>query len=359
MKRLVVVALLVTDLGGCLYLRNIAQNTAGELDLLSRARPIEEVIKDPNTTLRTALLLAEIPAIKDYGRSYGLQIKNNYSKYTELPYGRPGVVWFVGGADPVQFKSVKYCFPIVGCFPGLGWFDEDEAIQHKEELEAQGYDATVRPASAFSTGGWFTDPVLSTMLGSGDDALPYLANTILHESVHATVLVPDEATFNESLASYVADALTDAWIKRRFGPGSPEELAHTLGQALGKPRTARTLETWLELKKLYDKKLPRAETLAKKAAIIDDLVADLHLRSRPNNATLGESHVYNSGAAPLLEAHRKCGDLRSMILAAKTLTRKDFTKDLQEDLTSIGAIIAQRCQNHLPETGSRRMLPPE
>jgi predicted aminopeptidase len=355
MNRLLVVAIAAQS--GCLYLRNVAQNAAGELDLLARARPIEEVVNDPTTPLRTAMLLAEIPAIKQYGRSYGLNIKKNYSKYTQLEPGKAGVVWFVGGADPVQFKPVQYCFPIVGCFPGLGWFDEDEAIRHKVELEAQGYDATVRPASAFSTAGWFTDPVLSTMLGGGDDALPYLANTILHESVHATIFVPGEASFNESIASYIADALTDAWIARRFGPGSPEDLAHSLGAALGKPRTARTLAAYKELKALYDKKLPRGETLAKKAAIIDDLVADLHLRTRPNNATLGESHVYNGGTAPLLEAHRACGDLGTMIAAAKTLKREDFAKELQEDLTSIGAIIATRCGKRLPPPVKSRPPP--
>src|SRR4029079_16710796 len=158
------------------------------------------------------------------------------------PLGRRAPVWFTSAADPVAFKPRKWCFPIVGCFAGLGWFDEQEAIEFKQELEAQGYDAIVRPASAYSTGGWFPDPVLSTMLGGGNDALPELADVILHESVHATVLVPDEPFFHESFASYIADALTDHWISVRFGPGSPEDLAWTVGQATRLPRTARLLD---------------------------------------------------------------------------------------------------------------------
>jgi predicted aminopeptidase len=331
----------VVMLGGCLMPRYLAQAGYGQLELLAKARPIEKVVNDPNTPLRTAVLLAEIPAIKQYGRSYGLKIKRNYNTYSAL--GRPAAVWFVGAADPVAFKPLKWCFPIVGCFAGLGWFDEDDGVKHKLELEAKGYDAIVRPASAYSTGGWFPDPVLSTMLGGGDDAFPELANVILHESVHATVLVPDQPFFNESLASYVADTLTDHWIIERFGRGSPEELAWTLGQATQLHRVARTLDTYRELKKLYESTVPREQKLVQKTKIIDQLVADLRLRRRPNNASLTEARVYNGGAAALIDAHRACGDLRTMVLAAKTLTRSDFSKTLQDDLAPIGKLIGQRC----------------
>lgn len=341
MKRALLL-LLAAALSGCLMPRYIAQAAYGQLELLSKARPLDEVVRDPNTPTRTAMLLAEIPEIKQYGRSYGLHIKRNYSTYSSL--GRPAAVWFVGAADPVAFKPLKWCFPIVGCFAGLGWFDEDDGVQHKLELEAKGYDAIVRPASAYSTGGWFPDPVLSTMLGGGDDAFPELANVILHESVHATVLVPDEPFFNESLAEYVADTLTDHWIVERFGRGSPEELAWTLGQALHVHRTARTLDTYNQLKKLYESKLSRDEKLKQKAKIIDELVADLRLHRRPNNATLTEARVYNGGAAALIIAHRACGDLRSMIEAGKTLKRSDFAKSLQEDLLPIGKLLGERCQ---------------
>jgi predicted aminopeptidase len=335
-------ALLLLALAGCgLMPRYLAQASYGQLQLLTKARPIDEVVRDPETPTRTAMLLAEIPAIKQYGRSYGLNIKRNYSSYSAL--GRPAAVWFVGAADPVAFRPLKWCFPIVGCFAGLGWFDEQDAIEHKIELDKKGYDTIARPASAYSTGGWFTDPVLSTMLGGGDDAFPELANVILHESVHATVLVPDEPFFNESFASYVADALTDHWIDTRFGRGSPEELAWTLGQATYLPRTARMLAAYKDLKQLYDSKLPREQKLVEKAKVIDALVADLRLRRRPNNATLTEVRVYNGGAAALVDAHRACGDLRKMVLAGKTLTRKDFQKTLQDDLKPIAKLLGERC----------------
>ncbi|TMQ25068.1 MAG: hypothetical protein E6J90_06745 [Deltaproteobacteria bacterium] len=345
----VVAALVVAP--GCLMTRYLAQAAHGQLDLLGKARPIEQVVRDPSTPVRTAALLAEIPAIKQYGRSYGLSIQRNYSTYSAL--GRPAAVWFVGAADPVAFKPLRWCFPIAGCFAGLGWFDEDDGVAHKLELEAQGYDAIIRPAAAYSTGGWFPDPVLSTMLGGGDDALPGLANVILHESVHATVLVPDEPFFNESFASYIADALTDHWIDMRFGPGSPEDLAWSLGQAIRLPRTARLLDAYEQLKKVYDGTAPRDQKLAAKARIIDDLVADLHLRRRPNNASLTETRVYNGGLAPIADAHRACGDVRTLVLAGKTLTRADFARTLQDDLAPIGKLLAARCKTPSGRSASR------
>ena len=335
----VVVAVLCN---GCLMTRYLAQAGHGQLELIGSAKPIDQVVNDRETPLRTAMLLAEIPAIKSYGRGYGLSIRRNYNTYVAL--GRPAAVWFVGAADPLAFKPRRWCFPIVGCFAGLGWFDEDDAVEHKLALERQGYDAIVRPAGAYSTAGWFPDPVLSSMLGGGNEAFPGLANVILHESVHATVLVPDQPFFNESFASYVADVLTDHWIDGRFGRGSPEELAWRLGQAVSLPRVARTSETYRQLKKLYDSDEPRAVKLERKAKIIDELVADLRIHRRPNNATLTESRVYNGGVEALIDAHRACGDIRALVLAGRTLKRGDFSAKLQDDLGPIGKLLAARCR---------------
>jgi len=343
MKRAgVLLAVVAIASSGCLMTRYLSQGAHGQLELLSKGEKIEKVIADPETPLRTAMLLAAIPEIKAYGRTYGLSIRRNYNRYVQLD--RPAVVWFVGAADPLAFKPLRWCFPIVGCFAGLGWFDEDEAVAQYLKLQAKGYDAIVRPAGAYSTGGWFPDPVMSSMLGGGDDAFPGLANVILHESVHATVLIPDQPFFNESFASYVADVLTEHWVDTHFGRGSPEELTWRFGQALHLPRAARTLAAYRELKALYESTAPRDKKLAEKARIIDELVADLQLRKRPNNASLTEVRVYNGGLEPLIEAHRACGDLRKLVLAARTLKRSDFQRTLQDDLTSIGKLLAARCK---------------
>ena len=323
--------------------RYLSQAAAGQLDLLARAKPIDKIIADPDTSLRVALLLGEIPEIKRYGASYGLTAVRNYTKYTIL--GRPAAVWFVGGADPVAFKPTQWCFPIVGCFAGLGWFDEDDALAFKRELEAKGLDVVERGASAYSTQGWFPDPVLSSMLGGGDDAFPYLANTILHESVHATVFVPDEQFFNESFAEYVADALTNQWVLARFGSGSPEDLAWHVGQADYLARAIRQSAAYKQLKAIYDSTRSRDDKLAEKAKIIDKLVADMKMLNRPNNATLTQLKLYNRGLDAHAAAHRASGDVRRLVLAGKQLKRSDFpAKALQEDLAPIAIVLADKCR---------------
>lgn len=328
--------------GGCLMPRYLSQAAHGQLYLLGHNRPITEVVRDPDVDLRTRMLLAEIPAIKAYGAAHGLDTRRNYNTYVDLPTS--AAVWFVGAADPVRFKPIKWCFPIVGCFAGLGWFDEDDALAHRRQLEAAGYDVIARPASAYSTGGWFPDPVLSTMLSDDDDAMPELANVILHESVHATVLVPDQPFFNESFAEYVADAMTDQWVVETFGAGSPEQVTWTLSQAVRRARTSRLVAAHEALETVYDGDQPRAAKLAEKKRIIDELVDDLRLVRRPNNASLIELQVYTAGAAAHIRAHRACGDLRRLVDTARTLRRKDFTKELQEDLDPIADVIAARCK---------------
>lgn len=182
------------------------------------------------------------------------------------------------------------------------------------------------------------------MLSDDDDAMPELANVILHESVHATVLVPDEPFFNESFAEYVADAMTDAWVVERFGDGSPEQVTWLLSQAARRARTARLTAARAELAAVYDSDRPRDEKRAAKRRIIDALVDQLRTARRPNNASLVELAVYQSGGAAHARAHRACGDLRHLVEAARGLRRKDFMKDLQEDLAPIADTIAARCK---------------
>jgi len=121
-------------------------------------------------------------------------------------------------------------------------------------------------------------------------------------------------------------------------------VAWNLGQAIHLHRVARLLDTYRQLKKVYESKLAKAAKLDQKAKIIDALVADLKLRRRPNNATLTEARVYNGGVAPLIEAHRACGDLRALVTAGRGLKRADFATTLQEDLAPIGKLLGQRCK---------------
>ncbi|HTJ41743.1 MAG TPA: aminopeptidase [Kofleriaceae bacterium] len=323
--------------------RYLAQAAYGQLDLLQRARPLDQVVNDPNVDLRTRMLLSAIPDIKAFGAAHGLDTRHNYDNYVELDSS--AAVWFVGASDPVAFEPLQWCFPIAGCFAGLGWFDQDDAFAQRDELAAKGYDSFARPADAYSTGGWFHDPVVSSMLSDGDDAWQWLANVILHESTHATVFIPDEPDFNEGFAEFVGDHLADDWLVGRFGESSDEVANYRDDLAKRAARVSRELVAYKELEALYESDAPRAEKLAKKDAIIDALADELKLRERPNNATLIELRVYEAAGDGFTKVQAACGgSVAKMIAAAKKLKRSDFKEELQPDLRPVLAHLADLCR---------------
>jgi predicted aminopeptidase len=314
----------------------------GQLDLLRRARPIEEVIADPETPPRTRVLLGEIEGIREFAGRRGLRTGKNYRTYVEV--APEATVWFVGAADPLSFRPRRWCVPIAGCFTGLGWFEYEDAIEHRDQLLRAGYDAMARPAGAYSTGGWFHDPITSSMLDDGKDAFAELANVVLHESVHATVFIADQPYFNEGLAEYVGDALTDEWLAERFGPDAPELASWDDLQAWRRTRMARLFATYQELDELYKSEKSKADKLKAKAAIIDKLVADLGLWTRPNNASLVEMRVYKASYEAFARVHAACGhDIRRMMTLAGKLGRGDFPKRLADDLGPVLTLLEQRC----------------
>ena len=341
MKRLALAAFLALT-SSCLMTRYLAQGAHGQLEMLGKAEKIEDVIKDPTTPTRTAMLLAAIPEIRKYGQTYGLSIKHNYKHYVWL--GRPAAVWFVGAADPLAFKPLRWCFPVAGCFTGLGWFSYEDAIEHRDQMRRKGYDAMARPAGAYSTGGWFHDPITSSMLDDGRDAFAELANVVLHESVHATVFIPDQPYFNEGLAEYVGDAMTDRWLVDRFGADAPEIASWQEVQAWRRTRMARLFAAYTELDELYRSERTDADKLTAKAAIIDRLVADLGLWTRPNNASLVELRVYKASYDAFAKVHAACGgDLRHMMKVAGSLKRGDFPKRIADELGPVLTLLEQRC----------------
>ena len=345
---LAVVALMAS--GGCLMTRYLSQAAAGQLRLLSRARPIEDVIADPETPERTRVLLGEIAGIKAFGARHGLRTGGNYKKYVEVPAS--GTVWFVGAAPPLSFEARSWCFPVAGCFTGLGWFDEYAAVAHRDSLLRDGWDAMARPAGAYSTGGWFPDPVVSSMLSPYEDAYAELANVLIHESVHATVLIPDEMYFNEGLAEFVGDALTDVWLVERFGALSPERAAWNVTQTRRRQRADRSFLAYQALDEVYKSKRSDAAKLAAKAEIIDRLVEDLALWERPNNASLVELRLYKAHYDGFARVAEVCGGAPAMLEAAAALKRSDFTEALQEDLAPVLGIMERRCR--AKKSGSMR-----
>ncbi|GAB4564329.1 MAG: aminopeptidase [Haliangiales bacterium] len=326
-----VVALLALTLSGCMESRYVVQAGFGQLELIGKSRPVDEVLEDPRTDARTRVLLQEIEHLRSFAAAHGLATQGNYRRYVEL--NRPAVVWFLAASEPLAFEPKIWHFPIVGSFPYLGWFDEREAREVAAQLRAEGWDTYVRRVRAYSTGGWFRDPVLSTMFSPRDDALRSLANVILHELTHANVLINDQSTFNESVASFVGDTMAEEYLIGRFGADSAEVEAYRAERLLEQRYGARLAETYKALDELYKSDRPDADKRAEKRAILAAVDAELGMRYRPNNASLVGFKTYNAGLDEFAQLYESCGrDWLRFFAAIDTLAPDSFSEPQQEDV---------------------------
>src|SRR6185369_6874030 len=200
-----------------------------------------------------------------------------YERYADLHRG--AAVWVVQGSAPLAFRAKRWSLPVVGSIPYLGFFDREAARRYGATLaREEDLDVDVRGAAAFSTLGWFGDPVLSTMITQGDEALGELANTVLHESVHATLYVNDQSAFDESLASFVADRLTPVWLGEALGERAPGARAWVAGQAVYRSGES---EAW---------------KAAEESRLLAAVREELHVTGTLNTASLAGHVAYDTGA---------------------------------------------------------------
>jgi predicted aminopeptidase len=247
-------------LSGCYLVRQ----GEGQLTILLGARPISEVLADPDLDPRARRKLELILEIKEFGeRQMGLAASTNYTRYFDTG-GRP-VSYIVSACRKDRFQPHTWWFPIVGEVPYKGFFRREDAAAEAEELARLGYDVSVGAVAAYSTLGWFPDPVFSTML---DDSEEELASLILHELTHLTLYVPGDTDFNESLATFVGRQGALEFVRWRFGAGSPLYDRAIRSTGFAELRDARNLELFRKLDDLY-----RSETLPDRKLELRDLVA--------------------------------------------------------------------------------------
>jgi predicted aminopeptidase len=254
-------AMLVLPLAGCYEL----QAVGGQLSLLWKRKPITAVIADPATPRALRVQLQEVSAIRDFAsRALGLPDNGSYRGYTDI--GRDEVVWNVYAAPQLSVEPRRWCFPVVGCVAYRGYFSEREARSYAAQLRAGGYDVSVRGATAYSTLGYFDDPILNTMMGWSDADL---AAIIFHELTHQMLYVRDDASFNEALASLIEEEGVRRWL---LAHGRDQDLAaYTLREARYAQVTGLLLETRRQLQALFASKLDRPAMLAGKSTVFGSL----------------------------------------------------------------------------------------
>lgn len=207
--RLVMIASQVIWLSACANLPYYAQAVDGHFNVLRRSQPISAIIAHPDTDPKLKHSLSKIVQLREFA-SRELKLPDNlsYTNYADLE--QPYVVWNVFASPELSLKLKEWCFVQVGCVNYRGFFSQAKAEHYAEVLRNEGYDVYVGGIRAYSTLGWFSDPVLNTFIGYSE---MNLARLIFHELAHQVVYVPGDSVFNESFATAVEHEGVRRWFE--------------------------------------------------------------------------------------------------------------------------------------------------
>jgi predicted aminopeptidase len=194
--------------GGCASMNYYAQAASGQLSLVSGSIPIDDLIAAAGTNNTLRLRLEKARLIRRFAvRELGLPDNGSYKKYS--PLSRPYVLWNVVATPELSLTPVQSCFPVAGCVSYRGYYSRADAQAYAKQLRAAGNDVQIGGVTAYSTLGWFNDPLISTFINYPD---PELARLLFHELAHQMVYVAGDSRFNESFASAVEEAGVQRWI---------------------------------------------------------------------------------------------------------------------------------------------------
>ncbi len=311
--------------------------------ILSRRTPITDIVANANTPAPLKSKLSLVLAARAFAHdSLDLETGQSFTTFSALD--RDTLVLVLSGAYRDKLKAYTWWFPIVGRVPYKGYFDFAEAHRQETALTARGFDARLGAASAFSTLGWFNDPLLPTTL-SGDSLT--VAETVIHELLHNTYYAPGGAVFNESFANFVGSRGAERFFRSRGQSAAAAEVAARWGdeKILGR--------FWASLYERVDSAFKghpgdEPERVAQRIALRDSIYADARQllvheigpqlrtinlraleRTRFDNAVLMSRRVYLTE----LEAFdavltKNGGDMRrtiqAIIAAAKSDREKPF-----------------------------------
>lgn len=305
-RRLVVPIGLAGLLAACAGDGYYVQTVSGHVALMHGREDIADLVADEATPADLRRQLTLVTEAVDYAAAeLALPDNGSYRDYVDV--GRPFVAWNVVATPPLSMDPVEWCFAVVGCISYRGYFDRDEAIAYAESLAAEGYDVSVSGARAYSTLGFFRDPVPSTIIFDADYDL---VGTIFHELAHQRVYVAGDSTFNESYAVAVEREAIAQWLDHNGDAALTREYRTAFERQ--QQFLVLLLETRADLVALYASDLSDEETLARKAARFGQLRADYErlkrqwggysgydgwFASETNNARLALVATYNAGVA--------------------------------------------------------------
>ena len=300
---------------GCQSLAYYTQAIGGHLKVMAQARPVEEVIADPATDPALKQRLQTARRIREFAsKRLGLPDNPSYGSYAQID--RPYVVWNVFAAAELSVEPKPECFPFTGCVSYRGFYKEEEARRHAQKLREAGYDVYVGGVPAYSTLGWFDDPLLSTFIGYPD---AQLARLVFHELAHQLLYAKNDTTFNESFAVAVEEEGVKRWLESE---GRATELeAFRASQRRKRDFIALVADTRKRLDDIYRAELPREAKLEQKRAELEKLRAawPSAIPADANNAFLASIGVYTDLVPMFERLLAQSGSLEEFYARAKKL----------------------------------------
>ena len=265
MVRRFFLGLMVVLLSGCSSISYYGQLASGQWQLLRAREPVAQVIADPARPPQLREHLAQSQKARTFVSEH-LHLPDNQSYRLYADIGRPYVVWNVFATTEFSLSPETHCFPIAGCVAYRGYYNQGAARGEAALLRLRGMDVSIGGVEAYSTLGWFNDPILNSMMNWGDERL---ATLIFHELAHQRFYVQDDTEFNESFANFVEQEGTRQWrVARGLAPASV---------SASKQRDQfiqLILDTRQRLEKVYAQPLSADAMRAAKAAEFERLRSD-------------------------------------------------------------------------------------
>ena len=301
MARALLAAILCLLVGGCSTAAYYAQAVDGHLRLMARTRPLSEVLADAATDPALRRQLERASAIREFAsRELALPDNRSYRSYADLE--RPFVIWNVFAAPEFSVELQPWCMLFIGCVNYRGYYAQDDARRYAGELAAAGAETHVGGVPAYTTLGYFNDPLLNTFLRFGDQEV---ARVVFHELAHQRVYAKGDTAFNESFATAVENEGLRRWLART---AAPEQLQNFETQQQRKAQFRQLVADYREtLRRLYASAQPpdamrraKSDVFAEMKRSYAELKAgwggyggyDLWFSQPLNNATLGSVSLY-------------------------------------------------------------------
>jgi len=313
---------------GCSNLGYYSQSIAGGYEVLSKREPISKVLQEPTVSEAVKEKLKVVLQIRDFA-SRELQLPDNDSYRTYVDLKRPYAVWNVFAAPEFSMQMKEWCFLFVGCVRYRGYFHEQAAQEYAGKLKGEDLDVYVSGIAAYSTIGWFDDPVLNTIINRDQIGL---AGLIFHELAHQEVFIKGDTAFNEGFSVTVELEGVKRWLNYR---GSPD-LLKTYQQRKDRHKefVALVNATRDRLETLYASEIDAEKKRKEKVAIIEDMRQQYEQLKAGRNGYAGYDRWFaqpiNNAQIAAVTTYRDYVPAFQALLAQKHFEMQAFYKAVKE-----------------------------